>query len=160
MLDRGEHERDLLAGESVERAPRCKPGLPSHALLAVDRRLLPFRQLRQKEEGVEAHRHLFGRYPAREFHERVGLREHDPSLLGKLAHRRRSVGAIAVVVVDRAAGEHPHAAHEPRLLGAPDEQHSQPVSSPPRPAGSPSQPGEGAALPGLSSWPATCPMGS
>ena len=52
-------------------------------------------------------------------------------LLLQLADRRDAVGrvALALVGVDRAAGEDPHAAHEARLRRAPDEQHLERVGA-------------------------------
>ena len=63
--------------------------------------------------------------PARELHERAGVLERDRGLLAQLADRRRAVGVVALALarVDRAAREHPDAAHEPRLGRALDEQH-------------------------------------
>ena len=61
-------------------------------------------------------------------------------LLGDLAHRRRAVRdvALALVRVDRAAGEHPGAAHEARLRRALDHQHLEPLAR--RRAGRPPSP--------------------
>src|SRR5687768_10637428 len=56
--------------------------------------------------------------------ESTGIVERDPRLLVELAQRggpQRGV-ALALVAVDRAAGEDPHAAHEPGLGIALDEQ--------------------------------------
>ena len=85
-------------------------------LVAVDRRLLAVGQRRQEEVGVEADHDLGGRDPARELHERAGVGDDDAGLLLQLAHGRDAVGrvALALVGVDRAAGEDPHAAHEAR----------------------------------------------
>ena len=54
-----------------------------------------------------------------------------PGLLVELAHRAHAVRlvALALVGVDGAAGEHPRAAHEPRLGVALDEQQLERVAA-------------------------------
>ena len=103
----------------VERAVRREPAEVDE-LLAVDDALAAVGQRGEEEVGVEADRHLGRRDPARELHELArGRRRAIAGLLGELAHGRRAVGvvALALVRVDRAAGEDPDAAHEARLLG-------------------------------------------
>jgi rubredoxin len=55
----------------------------------------------------------------REGDERIRVRQRDSSLLADLTDRS---GAVRLGFVDAAAGEHPGAAHEPRLVRALDEQ--------------------------------------
>ena len=80
---------------------------------------------------VEADRDHRRRDPAREAHQRVRVRQRDAGLLGDLAHARGAVrgGALAVVGVDGAAGEHPGAAHEPLRRVALDQQHLEPLGA-------------------------------
>ena len=88
------------------------------------RGLLARRQEREEEVRVEADLHLGGGDPARELDERVRVLEGDRRLLAQLADRGHAVCrvAVALLCVDGAAGEHPHAPHEARLGRAPDEQ--------------------------------------
>ena len=113
----------LAALVGGERAGGREPALVDD-LVAVDRRLLAVGHRRQEEVRVEAHHDLGGRDPARELHERARVGEDDAGLLLQLAHGRDAMGrvALALVGVDRAAGEDPHAAHEARVRRAPDEQ--------------------------------------
>ena len=84
--------------------------------------------------GVEADLHLRRRDPARELHERRRVGELDRGLLGssRTAARRCAPSPSPSLRVDRAAGEHPHAAHEARLRRAPHEQHLERSAPPPR----------------------------
>src|ERR1039458_6225593 len=75
--------------------------------------------------GVEADLHLGRRDPARELDQGARIVELDRGLLVQLADCRGPVGPVALALarVDRAAGKHPHAAHEACVWRAPDEQH-------------------------------------
>src|SRR3954451_8975860 len=129
VLDRGEDEQDLAARVGVERSLRGEPA-EIDALAAVDRRLGALGSKSEEEVRVEAGLDLRGCDPARELDERGGVDALDRGLFGELADRRRAVGlvALALVRVDRAAGEDPDAGHKAGVGIALDEQDLEPVA--------------------------------
>ena len=83
---------------------------------------------------VEADAHLRWRDPARELHQRVRVRQLQGGLLLDLADAREPVRRVplAVARVDRAAREHPRAAHEALRRIAPDQQDLERVAPAPQ----------------------------
>jgi rubredoxin len=90
----------------------------------VSKRIFTSAGVIQRLTGVEADLHLGRRDPAAERHERGRVGQDDARLLLELAHRRGAQGGVALALgaIHRAAGEHPHAAHEARVGVALDEQ--------------------------------------
>ena len=123
-LHRREHEHDLVARVGLQRAGGREPAeVDRLGAVGLGRRVLGHGG--EEEVRVEADRHRLRRDPARELHQRGRVAQHDAGLLGDLAHAGGTVRGIAHALagVDRAAREHPGAAHEALGGVALDQQH-------------------------------------